>query len=55
MGLFERAGRAVGKLTREVEAAADEAATHRCADCGEGYYAAREACGECGGDVEPVD
>lgn len=54
MGLFKRAGRTVERLKRSVEDAADEEADHACAVCGEPYYAAREACEECGGDVEPV-
>ncbi|MDZ7700860.1 MAG: hypothetical protein U5J98_01665 [Halobacteriales archaeon] len=55
MGLFKRAGRKVERLKRSVEAAADGEASHACADCGEAFYATREACPECGGDVEPLE
>lgn len=55
MGLFKRAGRKVERLKRSVEAAADSEATHACADCGDTFYAEREACPECGGAVEPID
>lgn len=54
MGLFRRAGRKVERLKRSVEAVADEEATHACTDCGERFYADREACEECGGPVEPL-
>lgn len=55
MGLFKRAGRTVERLKRSVEAAADEEASHACAECGERFYADREACSECGGAVEPIE
>ena len=55
MGLFKRAGRKVERLKRSVEAAADEGASHACVECGERFYAAREACGACGGAVEPIE
>lgn len=55
MGLFRRAGRKVEALKRSVEDAADEEASHACVACGERFYAAREACAECGGPVEPVE
>lgn len=55
MGLFRRAGRRVERLKRSVEDAADGEATHACGGCGERFYAAREACPECGGAVEVLE
>ncbi|WP_435176889.1 zinc ribbon domain-containing protein [Halorussus sp. AFM4] len=55
MGLFRDLGQKVEKFKQASEAVTSEEATHECRDCGERFFAAREACSECGSaDVAPV-
>lgn len=51
MGLFENLGRKVEQFKQSSESVAAESATHECRDCNERFYAEREECPECGGDV----
>lgn len=51
MGLFERAGRKVERFKQAAQDAAEDEATHECVDCGERFFAEKDACPECGGEV----
>ena len=48
MGLFRDLGKKVEEFKQASGAATSEEATHECRDCGERFFAAREACSECG-------
>lgn len=50
MSLFRNIGRRVERLKREVDDAAEEAASFECEDCGHRLHADRDECPECGSD-----
>lgn len=54
MGLFKNLGKKVEEFKQASEAAASDEADYECRDCGERFFADREACPECGGDVVPA-
>ena len=49
MSLFRDLGKKVEEFKQASDAAADEQASYECRDCGERFFADREACPECGG------
>ena len=50
MGLFENLGKKVERFKQQAEEAANEDASHVCADCSEPLYADRDRCPECGSE-----
>lgn len=50
MSLFRDIGRRVESLKQQVGDAATEQARFECRDCGELFFAARDACPECGSE-----